>query len=346
MAGLINKLQESLLGHEVSLPICSFKRAESFRVFYAYLEDQPLSHSLVFRKGGHKVFEIFLPGYGEDIEQLIANTQYEPMSEIEANSMFSLPVRLFLRLIAGKVVSGCTLLTRSRVKLGLGLGPSVNISYRLALCRRGINESVILLSSIDTAGGSNSSSNESSWLKLSTSELKQLIQHLEVFLLSREFAEVPKGIRQSVRASGSDYLSGAEKRPAQLHHGGKMTARTLIDGKIKGLRYLPGISIGVAVIITLICTIIREWWPVIIFMVYSMIFCWLFAVVKRRMGCPNCGRSLYSISEEYGLLAFTIDSDAKFCPYCGYDLDSQVEDNTERPDQGQTINQSSEVQRR
>ena len=331
MAGLINRLQESLLGHEVSLPICSFKRAESFRVFYTYLEGHPLSHSLVFRKGGYKVFEIFLPGYGEDIEQLIANTQYEPRSEIEGNNVFRLPVRLLLWFIAGKVVSGYTLLTRSRVKLGLGLGPPVNLSYRLAFCQRAGNESAILLSSVDTADRSNSTSNEFRWLKLSTSELKQLVQHLEVFLHSREFAEVPKGIRQSVRASGSDYLSGAEKRPAQLHHGGKMTARTLIDGKIKGLRYLPGISIGVAVIITLICTVIREWWPVIIFMVYSMIFCWLFAVVKRRMVCPNCGRSLYSLSEEYGLLAFTIDSDAKFCPYCGYDLDSQVKVNTERP---------------
>ena len=331
MAGLINRLQESLLGHEVSLPICSFKRAESFRVFYAYLEGQPLSHSLVFRKGGHKVFEIFLPEYGEDIEQLIANTQYEPRSGIEANSMFGLPVRLLLWFIAGRVISGCTVLTRSRVKLGLGLGPPVNISYRLALCRRGINESVILLSSIDTAGGSNSTSNESSWLKLSTSELKQLVQHLEVFLHSREFAEVPKGMQQSVRASGSGYLIGAEKRPPQSRYGDKMTARRLIDNKIKDLRYLPGISIGVAVIIALICTVIREWWPVIIFMVYSMIFCWLFAVVKRRMVCPNCGRSLYSLSEEYGLLAFTIDSDAKFCPYCGYDLDSQVKVNTERP---------------
>ena len=193
MAGFINALKESLVGHEVSLPICSFKRTEPFRVFYTYLEDHPLSHSLVFRKGEYPVFEIFLPRYGEDIEQLIANAQCEAKPETVGNKVFGFRVRLLLWFIAGNVVSGCVLLTRSGVKLGLGLGPAVNLNYRLAFCQRGSNQSVALVSSVDRVGRSNRTSNEFSFLKLSASELKELIQHLQAFLHSKEFADVPKG---------------------------------------------------------------------------------------------------------------------------------------------------------
>lgn len=196
MAGFINALRESLLGHEVSIPICFFKRTEPFSLFYTYIEDHPLSHSLVFRKGDYQVFEIFLPRYGEDIEQLIANAQCEAKPQAEGNRVFGFCVHLLLRLIAGNLVSDRTLLTRSGVKLGLGLGPVVNLSYRLALCRRRTNESVVLLAWVDNVIPSkksdNPSGNQFSWLKLSTSELKELIQHLQAFLHSKEFADVPK----------------------------------------------------------------------------------------------------------------------------------------------------------
>ena len=198
MAGFINALRESLLGHEVSIPICSFIRTEPLHVFYTYIEDHPLSHSLVFRKGEYLVFEIFLPRYGEDIEQLIAHAPYEAKPGTENNRVFGFWIRLLLRFIAGNVVSGHTLLTRSGVKLGLGLGPTVKLSYRLAFCRRGTNESVVLLASVDNViplkKSGNPSGNQFSWLKLSTSELKELIQYLQAFLHSKEFADVPKGL--------------------------------------------------------------------------------------------------------------------------------------------------------
>ena len=330
MAGFINVLKESLLGHEVNLPVCSFKRVEPLHVFYTYFENRPFPHSLVFRKGEYQVFEIFLPRYGKDMEQFIANAQFEANRETEGNNVFGFWVRFMLLLVAGKVVSGRTLLTCREGDLGLGSGPEVTTRYRLACCRRGTNESAVIVSSVDrtlSAGCSDRTNSDLSFLKLTPSELKDLIQHLQAFLQSKEFGDVRKGNttpaehrEQALRADAKDApLAGFTDRSE------KMTARQLIDGRIKGLRYLPGLSIGVAVIITLVSMIIREWWLFILFMPYSVIYCWLFAIVKKRMACPNCGRSLRSFSEEGGL-TFTIDRDVKCCPYCGYNLDAEVED--------------------
>lgn len=325
MAGFLDALKESLSEHEVSLPVCAFKRTESFRVFYTYLEGRPLSHKLVFRKGGYPVFEIFLPRYGEDIERLIANAEYEAGPGIESAAVFGFPARLLLRLAAGRVVSGRALLTRTGVKIDPGPELTVDLNYRLAFCRRGTDESAVLVSSVVRAPGKNHSDSTLNWLKLDAAEWKELTRRLQDFLRGKEFGDVPKG---PAAGGGPPYENW--KRSAQEHRGGEMTARELINGKLKGLRYLPGISIGLTIILNLAGMIIREWWPVILFMLYSMIFCRLFALVKRRMGCPNCGRSLHSLSEEGGL-AFTLDHDARFCPYCAYELDAGVNRNEADP---------------
>src|SRR5512136_2382365 len=128
MAGFMDTIGECLQ-HPVSIPICVFDRTEPLGLFYTYRESHPLSHSLVFRRRGYRVFEIFLPRRGEDLEQLAAHAQGEAEPGTEGGQGLSVWVRLLLRCISGKVVSGRTLLTHSAVKLGLGLGPAVNLHY-------------------------------------------------------------------------------------------------------------------------------------------------------------------------------------------------------------------------
>jgi hypothetical protein len=192
--GVIDSLKESVLGKEMSLPICSLPQKTPLDIFYTYFDGKPRSHRLEFRKGSRTKFEMFLPRYGEDISQLcsaIAGREYRKTGD---ETVFGFWPRLALRLTAGKLISCRDICTGPSSEIHTQFGQARSAyRYRLAYCQKGTQEAMILVSS---RHGSQSSayrkgqSTKFNWIKLSLGEYRTLVEHLQLFTGSNEFAKV------------------------------------------------------------------------------------------------------------------------------------------------------------
>ena len=194
MAGFLDTLKKSVLGREINLPICSLSRKTPLDVFYTYYEGKPRSHRLEFRKGARTKFEMFLPHYGEDISQLRSVAEGQKYRNAGVESEFGFWLRLALRLTAGKLISSREFFTGPSSDMRARFGEASSAyRYRLAYCRKGVQEWIILVSS---RHGSQSSTfrkeqrTEYNWLKLSLEEFKVVARHLDSFLNGKEFAKV------------------------------------------------------------------------------------------------------------------------------------------------------------
>jgi hypothetical protein len=99
--GVIDSLKESVLGKEMSLPICSLPQKTPLDIFYTYFDGKPRSHRLEFRKGSRTKFEMFLPRYGEDISQLCSAIEGREYRKTGDETVFGFWPRLALRLADG-----------------------------------------------------------------------------------------------------------------------------------------------------------------------------------------------------------------------------------------------------
>ncbi len=194
MAGFLDSLKESRIGREKNLPICSLSRKTPLDVFYTYFEGKPRSHRLEFRKVARTKFEMFLPRYGEDISQLRSVAEGQMYRNAGVESEFGFWLRLALRLTAGKLISSRDIFTGPVSGMRTRYG-EVNTAYRyrLAYCRKGAEEWIVLVSS-RRANQSSTFKRERrtdyNWLKLSLEEFKAVVRHLDSFSNGKEFAEV------------------------------------------------------------------------------------------------------------------------------------------------------------
>lgn len=194
MTEFLDSLKESVLGKEISLPICSLSRKAPIDLFYTYYEGKPRSHRLEFRKLKRTKFEMFLPRYGEDISQLRAAVEGQGYRQAGNEDVFGFWLRLALRLTAGKLISRRDIFSGPSSEMHSRFGEARSTCrYRLAYCRKGAQESIILVS---TRHGTQSSTyrkeqrTEFNWLKLSLYEFQIVAKHLDSFMNSREFADV------------------------------------------------------------------------------------------------------------------------------------------------------------
>jgi len=200
MSGFLQALKESLVGHEVELPICSLARRKPLRVFYTYVEDRPQSHTLRFRKGNWLVFNIGLRRQWEDIASLIAVAKDANYPRREDDKVFGFWSRLQLRMYAGRLISSRPLFSDTVVdfdsKLPIVYGNLNTIQrYRMAVCQRGTRETVVLVSTRESTWKKRYSTERKidfNWLRLSSTEFRELIQSLEKFLGGKEYGEVRK----------------------------------------------------------------------------------------------------------------------------------------------------------
>ena len=191
---ITNTLKENILGQEVNIPVCILAKEKPTNVFYTYYKGKDILHRIEFRKGSRTTFELFLPRYGKDIEHICSLSEGDNFKGGEDKKVFSFWGLLLLRLAAGKVISSIDLYPVGSYKAQTSLGSvESNYRYRLAYCRRGVDESIILVSSRLgkhsglTGGGSGSSFN---WIKLTSSEFNFLGSKLKTFLSSKEFVDI------------------------------------------------------------------------------------------------------------------------------------------------------------
>ncbi|GEM_PF-3305390 len=196
MAGFLDSMKASFSGRERNLPICSLSRKAPLDVFYTYYGGKPKSHRLEFRKGTRTKFEMFLPRYGENLSELRSVAKGRMYRNTGVETVFGFWPRLALRLTAGKLISCRDIFT------GPGSGMRTRFGevhsayrYRLAYCRKGAEEWIILVSSRHSSQTSTfrkGQSTEFKWLKLSLEEFLAVAKHLDTFLNGKEFAEVMK----------------------------------------------------------------------------------------------------------------------------------------------------------
>ena len=205
MAGFFQALKESLVGHQIDLPICTFARRKPVHVCYTYIEDRLQSHMLTFRKGKLHVFEILLPHQREDLAKLIAIAKDGQYPRREDDKVFSFWARLLLRLYAGRLIASRPLfwetLVDSDSKLPFVYGHVEIIRrYRMAVCQRGTRESIVFVFSRESTWKKRYNAERKidfNWLRLSSVELRELIQHLETFLGSKEFGDIGRSLTTS-----------------------------------------------------------------------------------------------------------------------------------------------------
>ncbi len=194
MTGFLDSLKESVLGKEMTLPICSLARKTPLDVFYTYYEGKPQSHRLEFRKGKRTKFEMFLPLYRESIAQLCLTVEDQNYRKAGEETVFGFWPRVILRFSLGTLVSCRDIFDGPSSSLRTSLGEADSrYRYRLAYGRKGVQELIVLVSSRHTSHlGANRKGKrtEFSWIKLSLGEFRQLVEHLQTFLNSKEFTEI------------------------------------------------------------------------------------------------------------------------------------------------------------
>jgi hypothetical protein len=194
MAGFLASLKESILGKAVNLPICTLSRRKPLHVFYKYYQDKPRSHRLEFRKGKRPTFEMSLPCYGENIEQLCAAAEGQENRKSEGETVFGFWQRVILRFSLGQLISCRDIFDRPSSELHTPFGDAFShYRYRLAYGRKGVLESIVLVSSRHSRQSGTyrkEQKHDFNWLKLSLGELEQLVAHLRSFTGGKEFAAV------------------------------------------------------------------------------------------------------------------------------------------------------------
>lgn len=197
MGGFLDSVKKSVLGKEVSLPICFLSRTKTIHVFYTYYEAKPQSHRLEFRKGKRTRFEIFLPNHGQNIEQLCSAVERREYCRASGKTVFGFWPRLILRLTAGELISSQDISIGPGSEIHTRLGEaSSTYRYRLAYCQKGAQKSMVLVSTLYSSQSSKyrkGKSAEFNWLKLSREEFRTLAEHLQSFIGSIEFANAVRG---------------------------------------------------------------------------------------------------------------------------------------------------------
>ncbi len=201
MTGFLDSLKESALGKEMNLPICSLPRKTPLNVFYTYYEGKPRSHRLEFRQGKRTKFEMFLPLYRESIAQLCLTVEDQDYRKAREETVFGFWPRVILRFSLGTLVSCKDILDGPSSSLRTSLGEADSrYRYRLAYGRKGVQESIVLVSSRHSRHfGANRKSKrtEFNWIKLSLGEFRELVEHLKTFLGSKEFSEIQTKTEQT-----------------------------------------------------------------------------------------------------------------------------------------------------
>ncbi len=194
VAGFLDSLKESVLGKEVTLPICSLRQRNPIDVAYTYYEGKPHSHSLLFLKGKRATFQMFLPHYDEDLMRfgsLIENQEYR---KEDGEGVFGFWSRLTILLAAGKLMSSCDILTGPSSEVHTRFGDASSAyRYRLAYCRKGIVESIVLVSTRhgrQSGASRKGQSTEFNWLRLSLEQFRALGGYIGAFTKSKDFAKV------------------------------------------------------------------------------------------------------------------------------------------------------------
>jgi len=191
MPGFIASLKDSVLGKEENLPIISFPRKKTIDVFYTYYEGKPQSHRLEFRKGKRITFEMFLPRYGKNILELCSAGEDEEYCKAGGETVFGFWSRLALRLFAGKLISCCDISSGPNSEIHTQFGEASSaIRYRFANCRKGAEESIVLVSSRHTSQSSTYRQGQKTnfnWVKMSSGEFRKLVESLRSFIGSPEF---------------------------------------------------------------------------------------------------------------------------------------------------------------
>ena len=113
--------------------------------------------------------------------------------------VFSLWTRLALWLTAGKPIFCAEIATGPYANFHLKFAEASSVyRYRLALCRKGAQESIVLISSkhsSQSASYRKGKSTKFNYLKLTLDGFKQLIESLTLFMGSQQFAKVTHNIK-------------------------------------------------------------------------------------------------------------------------------------------------------
>jgi hypothetical protein len=194
--GVFDSLKESVLAKEVNLPICSLPRNTPLDVYYTYYEGKPQSHRLEFRRGQRTKFEMLLPHYAQNILQLCSVLDSQDYREAGGGVVLGFWPRFALRMTGGKIISCRDLFPGPSSEIHTpSRQASIARRYRFAYCRKGEQESVVLISS---RHGRQSSTyrkgqrHEFNWLRLSLEEFTNLVEYLRSFVGGKEYYEIPK----------------------------------------------------------------------------------------------------------------------------------------------------------
>ncbi|MGB5443886.1 MAG: hypothetical protein WBM99_00155 [Psychromonas sp.] len=186
--------KQPILGREINLPICSLPRENSIQLFYTYYEGKPLSHRLEFRRGNRTIFEILLPHYEKSMIALCTVLKGRDNDPAVEQRVFSLWSRLALWVSAGKPIFCAEIAPGPYSDIHLTFAEASSAyRYRLALCRKGIQESVVLVSSRHSCQSGpyrKGQSTKFNYLKLTVDEFNKLTEFLTLFMGSQEFANV------------------------------------------------------------------------------------------------------------------------------------------------------------
>ncbi len=194
MGGFLGALKESGLGKEVSVPICSFPMRKGIHVFYTYYIGKPRSHRLEFRKGKRTTFEMFLSNYGENISQLCSIIDDQEYRRAGGKASLGFWSRLALRFSVGTFISCRDIFSGPSSGFHSRIGEArLAYRYRFVYCRKGAQESIVLISSRQSSECSpyrKEQDTEVNWLKLRLSEFRELLGNLRLFMGSKEFSEI------------------------------------------------------------------------------------------------------------------------------------------------------------
>ncbi|WP_372882101.1 hypothetical protein [Psychromonas sp.] len=199
MSTFKQSLALSALGREVNLPICFLPGEKGIELFYTYYQGKSLSHRFEFRRGNRAIFEILLPHYEKNMIALCTVLQGRGLCPAGEEKVFSLWTRLALWLTAGKPIFCAEIAPGLYANLHLSFAEASSVyCYRLALCRKGAQEAIVLISSKHSRQSGcyrQGQSTKFNYLKLTMDGFNQLIESLTLFMDRQVFANVRQNIK-------------------------------------------------------------------------------------------------------------------------------------------------------
>ena len=169
--------------NETRIPLCTLPRPKPVEVEYVYVEGEPRSHRLQFRKGRALKFLIGLSRYGEDIERLGSALEHATRPDPADAEGLGFWTRLGLRLLGGGTPVSCreAIEPSTEDQDPLGYRVTRTFRYRVAHVRRGDGDAILLLASVTTESQRRRKT-EMSRFRLSVSEADLLAGQLRAFL--------------------------------------------------------------------------------------------------------------------------------------------------------------------